>query len=272
MNDGAAAQGPPGGDRPRTPRIAGGTQAATLPGMRIAVLSDIHANLPALEAVLAALGPVDAVWHLGDVVGYGPHPDEVVARLRELGAVGVRGNHDAATRDLGMAEWFNADARLAIEWTAGRISPETRAWLAGLPERAELGEMTLVHGSPRDPTWEYIMTAPDARASLAAFATPYCFYGHTHIPAAWRVDDGRVEPLGPSHGSVLPLDGRRLLLNPGSVGQPRDGDPRASAAILDLAASTLTWHRVAYPIAEVQAAMRAAAFPARLVARLERGL
>jgi len=121
--------------------------------MRIAVLSDIHANLPALEAVLAALGPVDAVWHLGDVVGYGPHPDEVVARLRELGAVGVRGNHDAATQDLGMAEWFNADARRAIEWTAGRISPETRAWLAGLPERAELGEMTLVHGAWTTGAW-----------------------------------------------------------------------------------------------------------------------
>jgi predicted phosphodiesterase len=261
----------PGGDRPRTARIAGSAQAATLRGMRIAVLSDIHANLPALEAVLAALGPVDAVWHLGDVVGYGPHPDEVVARLRELGAVGVRGNHDAAVGDLGMAEWFNADAQRAIAWTAGRISPETRAWLAGLPERAELGEMTLVHGSPRDATWEYIMTTPDARANLAAFATPYCLFGHTHVPAAWREVDGRVEPLGPTHGSVLPLDGRRLLLNPGSVGQPRDGDPRASAAILDTAASTLTWHRVAYPIATTRADIRAVGLPGWLADRLVDG-
>jgi diadenosine tetraphosphatase ApaH/serine/threonine PP2A family protein phosphatase len=239
--------------------------------MRIAVLSDIHANLPALDAVLAALGPVDAVWQLGDVVGYGPHPDEVVVRLRELGAVGVRGNHDAAALGALDVEWFNPDGRRAIEWTARRISPETRAWLAGLPERAELGEMTLVHGSPRNPTWEYVTTASDARANLAAFATPYCLYGHTHLPAAWREDDGRVEPLGPSHGSVLPLDGRRLLLNPGSVGQPRDGDPRASAAILDTEARRVTWHRVAYPIATTQAAMRAAALPPRLVARLGHG-
>jgi diadenosine tetraphosphatase ApaH/serine/threonine PP2A family protein phosphatase len=239
--------------------------------MRIAVLSDIHANLPALEAVLAALGPVDAVWHLGDIVGYGPHPDEVVARLRELGAVGVRGNHDAATRDLGMAEWFNADARLAIEWTAGRISPETRAWLAGLPERAELGEMTLVHGSPRDPTWEYVMTTPDARASLAAFATPYCLYGHTHIPAAWREDHGQVEPLGSSHGSVLPLDGRRLLLNPGSVGQPRDGDPRAAYAIYDTEAKEVTYRRVVYDVATAQRKIHAAGLPPILADRLAVG-
>ena len=239
--------------------------------MRIAVLSDIHANLPALDAVLPALGPVDAVWQLGDVVGYGPHPDEVVARLREICATGVRGNHDAAALGALDVAGFNPDARRAIEWTARRISPETRTWLAGLPEWAEFGEMTLVHGSPRDPTWEYVMTTPDARANFAAFATPYCLHGHTHVPAAWREDDGRVEPLGPAHGSVLALDGRRLLLNPGSVGQPRDGDPRASALVLDTEARRVTWHRVAYAIATTQAAMRAAALPPRLVARLDHG-
>jgi predicted phosphodiesterase len=239
--------------------------------MRIAVLSDIHSNLPALDAVLAALGPVDAVWHLGDVVGYGPHPDEVVARLRELGAVGVRGNHDAAALDLAMAEWFNVDARRAIEWTAGRISPATRAWLADLPERREIEGVTLVHGSPRDPTWEYITTTMGARENLAAFATALLLHGHTHVPVVFRADGGRMEALGPTNGASLPLGARRILANPGSVGQPRDGDPRASAAILDTAASTLTWHRVAYPIAETQAAMRAARLPAWLVARLDEG-
>lgn len=239
--------------------------------MRVAVLSDIHANLPALDAVLGALGEVDAVWQLGDVVGYGPHPDEVVARLREIGAAGVRGNHDVAALGILDMEWFNPAARRAVEWTARRISPETRAWLAGLPERAELGEMTLVHGSPRDPTWEYITTTPDARANLAAFATPYCFYGHTHVPAAWRQDDGRVEPLGPSHGSVLSLDGRRLLINPGSVGQPRDDDPRASALVLDTEARRVTWHRVAYPIATTQADIRAVGLPGWLADRLADG-
>jgi predicted phosphodiesterase len=239
--------------------------------MRIAVLSDIHANLPALEAVLAALGPVDAVWHLGDVVGYGPHPDAVVARLRGLGAAGVRGNHDAAALDLEMTEWFSPDARRAIEWTAGHITPATRAWLAGLPERCEIEGLTLVHGSPRDPTWEYLTTVSGARANLASFATAHLLHGHTHLPSVFRDDDGRMEMLEPSDGSTLRLDARRVLANPGSVGQPRDGDPRASAAVLDTASSTLTWHRVAYPIATTQAAMRAAALPDRLVARLEHG-
>jgi len=239
--------------------------------MRVAVLSDIHANLPALDAVLDALGEVDAFWQLGDVVGYGPHPDEVVARLSEIGATGVRGNHDVAALGVLGVEWFNPAARRAVEWTARRISPATRAWLTGLPERMEIGEITLVHGSPRDPTWEYITTTPDARANLAAFATPYCLYGHTHVPAVWREDNGRVEPLGPSHGSVLPLDGRRLLFNPGSVGQPRDGDPRASALVLDTGARRATWHRVAYPIATTQADIRAAGLPGWLADRLADG-
>jgi diadenosine tetraphosphatase ApaH/serine/threonine PP2A family protein phosphatase len=239
--------------------------------MRVAVLSDIHANLPALEAVLASLGEVDAVWQLGDVVGYGPHPDEVVARLREIGATGVRGNHDVATLGVLDVEWFNPAARRAVEWTARRISPETRAWLAGLPERAELGEMTLVHGSPRDPTWEYVTTTPEARANLEWFATPYCLHGHTHVPVAWRDDDGHVELLRPSGGSELALDGRRVLLNPGSVGQPRDGDPRASYFVLDTEARRVTWHRVAYAIATTQADIRAAGLPGWLADRLADG-
>jgi diadenosine tetraphosphatase ApaH/serine/threonine PP2A family protein phosphatase len=239
--------------------------------MRVAVLSDIHSNLPALDAMLAALGEVDAVWQLGDVVGYGPHPDEVVARLREIGATGVRGNHDVAALGALDMEWFNPAARRAVEWTARRISPETRAWLAGLPERMEIGEMTLVHGSPRDPTWEYVLTPGDARANLAMFATSCCLHGHTHLPATWREENGRVAPLSPRHGSVLPLDERRLLLNPGSVGQPRDGDPRASAMVLDTEARRVTWHRVAYPVATTQADIRAAGLPDSLADRLADG-
>jgi predicted phosphodiesterase len=239
--------------------------------MRIAVLSDIHANLPALDAVLAALRPVDAVWHLGDVVGYGPHPDEVVARLRDLGAVGVRGNHDAAALDLRVAEGFNVDARRAIEWTAGRIAPATRAWLAGLPERQEIEGLTLVHGSPRDPTWEYITTEFGARANLPAFATAHLLFGHTHFPIVFRDHAGRMETLVPTDGRSVTLGAGRLLANPGSVGQPRDTDPRASAAILDTMTRTLTWRRVAYPVVEVQAAMRAVGLPGWLVARLEHG-
>jgi diadenosine tetraphosphatase ApaH/serine/threonine PP2A family protein phosphatase len=239
--------------------------------MRIAVLSDIHANLPALDAVLTALGEVDAVWHLGDVVGYGPHPDEVVARLREIGAVGVRGNHDEAALGNLDVSYFNPAARWAIEWTGRRIGSEARAWLEGLPERLEADDMTLVHGSPRDPTWEYVTTSPAARANLEAFSTPYCLHGHTHIPVAWRDDDGNIELVRPSDRSELGLDARRLLLNPGSVGQPRDGDPRASALILDTGAGRVTWRRVEYPIRAVQADIRAAGLPAWLADRLASG-
>ena len=141
--------------------------------MRVAVLSDIHANLAALDSVIASFGSVDAVWHLGDVVGYGPEPDGVVERLSEIGAVGVRGNHDAAAIGGKEIDWFNPDARAAMEWTRRRISGATRDWLAALPERHTDGEFGLVHGSPREPLWEYIVSVPIARASLAALTTPF---------------------------------------------------------------------------------------------------
>jgi diadenosine tetraphosphatase ApaH/serine/threonine PP2A family protein phosphatase len=240
--------------------------------MRIAVLSDIHANLVALEAVLAAIGPVDAVWQLGDVVGYGPEPDGVIARLREVGAIGVRGNHDAAAVGGLEIEYFNRDARRAMEWTRATIGPEARAWLAGLPERRIEGEFTLVHGSPRDPTWEYITTGSVARRNLETLDTPYALHGHTHLPSVFRDDDGRLELLSPSDGSTLSLDKRHLLANPGSVGQPRDGDPRASALVFDLGGGQLTWHRVPYDIAATQAAMRRRKLPDRLIERLDHGL
>ncbi len=240
--------------------------------MRIALLSDVHANLVALDAVLASLGSVDAVWHLGDVVGYGPEPDAVVARLRVIGAFGVRGNHDAAAVGGREIEWFNPDARAAMEWTRATIAPATRDWLAALPERRTDASFTLVHGSPRDPLWEYVTSLPVARANLAELTTPYGLHGHTHLPIVYRADDGRVEAVAPVDGSSITLDERAVLLNPGSVGQPRDGNADASYAVLDTDRATCTWHRVAYDIESVQAAMRAAGLPARLVDRLRFGL
>jgi predicted phosphodiesterase len=239
--------------------------------MRIAVLSDIHANLPALDAVLADAGPVDAVWHLGDLVGYGPDPDGVVERLRDVGAIGVRGNHDSAAVGGPEIEEFNPDARAAMEWTRGRIGPSTRAWLAALPLRHEERGMTLVHGSPRDPTWEYILSGAIARANLRAFETAWCLHGHTHVPIVFRASGPGMETLRPESGAVLPLDERRALLNPGSVGQPRDGIPESSYLVLDLSAGDVSWHRVPYDIAAVQAAMREARLPWRLVERLSLG-
>lgn len=240
--------------------------------MRIAVLSDIHSNIVALEAVLAHMGQVDAVWQLGDVVGYGPEPDRVVERLDDIGAVGVRGNHDAAALGGSEIEWFNPDARAAIEWTRSRISDRTRGWLSALPERLLEGDYTLVHGSPREPLWEYITSSPVARANLTFITTRYGLHGHTHLPVVWAEDDGRIVSIAPGNGSTFALDGRRALLNPGSVGQPRDGDPSAGYLVIDTDLDLATWHRVAYDIGDVQTAMRAAGLPGRLVERLSYGV
>jgi predicted phosphodiesterase len=240
--------------------------------MRVAVLSDIHANLQALDAVLAAMPSVDEVWQLGDIVGYGPEPDGVVERLREVGALGVRGNHDAAALGGPEIESFNVDARNAMLWTRATISDETRAWLGALPERLERASLTLVHGSPRDPIWEYVTSTPVARAGIAALGTPGGLHGHTHIPIAYLEDDGRVETMSPGAGSRVHLDGRRFLLNPGSVGQPRDGIPAASWLLLDTGEGFATWQRTAYDVAEVQAAMSRFHLPERLVSRLSYGL
>ena len=242
------------------------------PPVRVAVLSDIHANAAALEAVLAAIPTVDEVWQLGDVVGYGPEPDAVVARLRSIGALGVRGNHDAAALGRLDIDTFNVDARAAMVWTQSQIGPETREWLGALPERLEREDVLLVHGSPRDPTWEYITTTPVARAGMAAMPTTSGLHGHTHVPIAYVEDDGHLQTMSPGAGSTLSFDGRRVLLNPGSVGQPRDGIPTASWLLLDTGAGTATWQRTAYDVAVVQEGMVARGLPERLVARLSYGL
>jgi predicted phosphodiesterase len=240
--------------------------------MRVAVLSDIHANLAALDSVIGSFGSVDAVWHLGDVVGYGPEPDGVVERLVQIGAIGVKGNHDAAAVGGDEIEWFNPDARRAMEWTRRRISDRTRAWLAALPERHAEGDFSLVHGSPREPIWEYVVSVPIARANLAVLTTPFGLYGHTHLPMVFSEIDGRVEQIAPGESSTFGLDGRRALLNPGSVGQPRDGIVTASYLLVDTESRRCTWQRAGYDIPAVQTAMNDAGLPPRLVDRLSYGL
>jgi predicted phosphodiesterase len=242
--------------------------------MRIAILSDIHSNLVALEAVLGSLGTVDAVWHLGDVVGYGPEPDGVVERLRDVGAIGVKGNHDDAACGGESIERFTPDARTAAEWTRSHMSAQTRAYLIALRERLELqsGDFTLVHGSPREPLFEYLRTASAARDNLVVLTTTYCLVGHTHVPVILREDHGHIQVRPMEPGSRVGLDERRAFLNPGSVGQPRDGDPAASYMLIDTGAAAVTWQRVAYDIETTQAAILAAGLPPWLARRLRDGL
>ncbi len=242
--------------------------------MRIAVLSDIHSNLVALEAVLAALGSVDAVWVLGDIVGYGPEPDAVVERLVGVGAVAVAGNHDAAAVGAADVAWFNPDARAAIEWTQRRIAPSTRSWLADLPTVLEEPPVALVHGSLREPLWEYILSGAEARPNLRLLVDRRLavgLHGHTHVPVLWRLTGNDLELVRVEDGTRIALDNRPVLANPGSVGQPRDGDPRAGFLVYDTDRPELVWRRVGYDVAATQATMRRVGLPDWLVERLAIG-
>jgi predicted phosphodiesterase len=243
--------------------------------MRIAVLSDIHANLPALEAVAADLPPVDGVWVLGDTVGYGPQPNEVIATLQAMGARSVLGNHDGAAIGIVDADYFNPDAKAAIEWTASALDPNGRAYVATLPDVRTDGDLTAVHGSPRDPIWEYITGPGIAAANLHAFDTRLCLFGHTHMPVAFRAVDGAIDVTLGLPGTVSRLGPERAMLNPGSVGQPRDGLRDAAYGVLELNGAeendTFEFRRVAYDLDLTQRLMREAGLPMRLVERLSYG-
>ena len=238
--------------------------------MRIAVLSDIHANLAALDAVRADLPAVDQIWVLGDTVGYGPRPNEVIAALQELGARSVLGNHDGAAIGTVDPGDFNPDAHAAINWTAGALDDNARAYLAALPEVRRDGDLTAVHGSPRDPIWEYIVSTGVAAANLDAFDTRWCLFGHTHYPVVYLAGDGAVEAVVGADGSEVALD-HRALINPGSVGQPRDGNPAASYLVLDTDAGRAAYRRVPYDIAATQRQMVELGLPPRLAERLSYG-
>jgi predicted phosphodiesterase len=239
--------------------------------MRLAVLSDIHSNLAALDAVCADLPPVDEIWVLGDIVGYGPQPNEVIARLEELGARAVTGNHDGAAIGTVDARWFNPDAASAIRWTSTVLDPASTAYLGALPAVRTDGELTAVHGSPREPIWEYITDAGIAAANLDAFTTRHCLYGHTHLPLIYRADEDRMAVVPASTAGPIVLDSRRALINPGSVGQPRDGNPDASYLVLDVEAGRAEFRRVRYDIALTQRLMREVKLPVWLIERLALG-
>lgn len=242
--------------------------------MNVLIISDIHANLSALEAVLTdAEGQYEAVWCLGDLVDYGPDPNECVERVQQLPALKcVRGNHDAAVLDEIDVGAFNRDARRSVFWTREQLSSASYDFLDSLPEQVVIGEITLVHGSPREPVWEYILERNTATTNFRHLDTPFCLVGHTHLPVIYFLQDGMrlAHKRVPTAGETLTLT-PRMILNPGSVGQPRDQDPRASYALFDT--HTLRWEfrRVAYDIAAVQQRMRAAGLPERHILRLEGG-
>jgi diadenosine tetraphosphatase ApaH/serine/threonine PP2A family protein phosphatase len=243
--------------------------------VRIAVVSDIHANLAALEAVLADAGEVDAVWNMGDCVGYGPQPSECIARLRECGALWVAGNHERAATGAISTDEFNPSAAAAALWTRDRLDGAEQAFLDALPETLVEGDFTLVHGTLRWPIWEYLDDYDSALAHLALQKTRVSLVGHTHVPAIVVEDpESRrgCEMRRLRDGEVVDLNaGPRLVLNPGSVGQPRDGDRRAAYAILDTDVGAFTLNRVTYDIAATQRLMVEARLPVWLIERLEIG-
>ena len=243
--------------------------------MRYAVFSDIHANLEALEAILADAGrrSPDAHLCLGDMVGYGPDPNECTARVRGLRAAVVAGNHDRGAVGRLEPAAFSPLARAAIEWTAGVLTEENRAFLAALPERFESPAFLAVHGSPRAPITEYILDLPTALAVFAGAKFGVCLVGHTHMPAVFvRGEDGHIKTQAFRPDEPVRLAGAsRYIINAGSVGQPRDGDPRAAYFSFDDVDMTVTLHRVAYPVAATQAKMTTRGLPPLLSRRLAVG-
>lgn len=241
--------------------------------MKILILTDIHANLTALEAVLEDVGEFDAVWCLGDIVGYGPDPNECIELIQELPNLEcVLGNHDAAVVKRIGDNAFNLDARHVIEWTAQNLKPVSIKFLNSLPEKRVINGVTLVHGSPRQPVWEYLLDTRTATMNFAYFDTPFCFVGHTHLPVVYYLDeDTRSARLTiPEHNTQMVL-APRTIINPGSVGQPRDRDPRAAYAIYDPEQNYWEFHRVLYDIEDVQSRMRLANLPERHILRLSSG-
>lgn len=241
--------------------------------MRILVISDIHANFPALEAVLAAAVTVDAVWCLGDLVGYGPHPNECVERVMSLpNLTCLLGNHDAAVINSQNIDKFNDEAGNAIYWTRRNMTDPNMEILAKLPETVTTDLVTLAHGSPRNPTWEYIIDPLTALMNFAFFETQIALVGHTHLPLAFIVDKegDKVDRKLLKADEILKLE-TRMILNPGSVGQPRDHDHRASYGILDPEENTWELHRVEYDIKATQNALKKAGLPVKLSSRLSEG-
>lgn len=244
--------------------------------MRIAIVSDIHANQVALETVLAVLGSFDQLWNLGDTIGYGPRPNECIQLVQPLSNVLIAGNHDLACIGKVDLSDFNSDARIANVWNGQQLNPEYRAMLEALPPQMDIdAQFCVAHGSPREPVWEYLLSRTQAEANFALFEQQVCMIGHSHVPLVFaKQPEARCgDPLLAHEGMTVELQPDwRYFINPGSVGQPRDRDPRAAYAVLDTGAGSVSFHRVEYDVSSTQRQMRDAGLPYLLIRRLEHGV
>ncbi len=241
--------------------------------MRVAVLSDIHSNLQALEAVLAdvdAAAP-DELWSLGDLVGYGARPNECCAAIEARAAIALAGNHDLAVRGTLALLEFSGDAGTAARWTQTVLDAGPRAYLDRLEPQGRREGVSLYHGSARDPVWEYVLSDESAEATLDIAGTPLVLVGHSHAALVATERDGALSGGLAEAGLELDLAPGRFLLNPGSVGQPRDGDWRAAWLLLDLDERRASFRRVVYDVQRAQAEIREAGLPEALASRLSTG-
>jgi predicted phosphodiesterase len=242
--------------------------------MRVAVVSDIHSNLHALEAVLAAIDAEapDELWCLGDIVGYGARPNECCAAIAERADVCLAGNHDLAVRGtIDLAE-FGGEAGVAARWTRDVLKPEAKELLDRLEPQGAAHGVALYHGSARDPIWEYVLSDEAAFVTIALAGVPLVLVGHSHVALQIALSGEEISGGAAPDGTELALDGVQALLNPGSVGQPRDSDPRAAYLLLDLDTRRASFRRVEYDVTRTQQEMREAGLPELLAARLELGL
>jgi predicted phosphodiesterase len=241
--------------------------------MRVAVISDIHGNYHALEAALAEIRSEapDEIWCLGDVVGYGPEPNSCCKVVEAAASLCLAGNHDLAVLGVVPLEDFNGDAAIAARWTQTALDDASRSFLAALEPSGQRNEAALFHGSPLDPVWDYVLSEAGAQASLDAVDAPVVMVGHSHVALALAYDGKRLTGGLAREGDEVDLSASRWLLNPGSIGQPRGGDPRAAWLLLDFDARRGWFRRTPYPIGLTQAAIRAAGLPESLAVRLEHG-
>jgi predicted phosphodiesterase len=243
--------------------------------VRVCVLSDIHGNLHAFDAVLEAISAdaPDEIWCLGDLVGYGPRPNECCHLAQERTDLCLLGNHDLAVLERIGLEDFTPDAAAVARWTIRVLDAEARTYLEPLAPKGERAGAGLFHGSPRDPVWEYVLTPEAAAAAILDGPTDLTLVGHSHVALAFELSEAVLSgDLAPEGTEIELAAATRRLLNPGSVGQPRDGDPRASYLVLDLAARRAAFRRVEYPIDRTQAEIREHRLPDSLALRLEGGL